>query len=366
MTDIQDRATAPATAPLATTVSALDALELDLLELDLLELAPVELDLLEPAPVPPARLEPAVTEPASVERDPIVEEADLDPASSALPARGAARRAARIRRRTVVMWTVTVLLTLLVAATLLFQASGGRWFVVQTPSMGTTAPVGTLLLTTPVLVEDVEPGDIVSFHPSTAPDETYTHRVIAVDADGLTTQGDINGAVDPWKTDQEHLIGEATTILPGFGWLAKGLPLMLAGLVIVMILTRLIASPTHRASMRMLGGSLVAAFTVFLLKPFVGLVVLDAATAGSDVRATIVNTGLLPIRVAAEGGSATSVVSGAVSTITAPAAEAGHFHDISSTLDLPLWGWVVFFALCAVPLLWTLIVGLPTEEERRA
>ncbi|MFT2693320.1 S26 family signal peptidase [Clavibacter zhangzhiyongii] len=354
MTDIQDRSTGPATASGRTDASAIDALELDLLELELLELDVVE-------------LEPVDRD--AVDLDVVTEEADHDPASSALPARGAARRDARtsrsFRRRTVVMWTATVLLTLLVAATLLFQASGGRWFVVQTPSMGTTAPVGTLLLTTPVLVEDVQPGDVVSFHPSTTPDETYTHRVIAVDADGLTTQGDINGAVDPWKTDQHHLIGQATTILPGFGWLAKGLPLMLAGLVIVTILTRLIASPTHRASMRMLGGSLVAALTVFVLKPFVGLVVLDAVTAGTDVRATIVNTGLLPIRVAAEGGTATSVVSGAVSAITAPAGEAGQFHDISSTLDLPLWGWVVFYGLCAVPLLYTLVVGLPAEKEGR-
>ncbi|ALD11607.1 hypothetical protein BFL35_01230 [Clavibacter michiganensis] len=331
MTDIQDRSTATALEQLE---QELDALELDL-----------DLDL-------------------------VSEEADHDAASPALPARGAARRAARtsrsFRRRTIVMWSATILLTLLVAATLLFQASGGRWFVVQTPSMGTTAPVGALLLTTPVLVEDVQVGDVVSFHPSTTPGETYTHRVIAVDADGLTTQGDINGAVDPWKTDQEHLVGEATTILPGFGWLAKGLPLMLAGLVIVTVLTRLIASPTHRASMRMVGGSLVAAFTVFLLKPFVGLVVLDAVTAGSEVRASVVNTGLLPIRVAAEDGTATSIVSGEVGSITAPAGEAGRFHDITSTLDLPLWGWVVFFSLCALPLLYTLVVGLPAEEERRA
>jgi signal peptidase I len=335
MTDIQDRAT----------TTAIEELELDL-ELDLdLEL---ELDL---------------------EPDVITEDAHLTTTAPVLPARGAARRAARTsrsyRRRTVVMWSATILLTLLVAATLLFQASGGRWFVVQTPSMGTTAPVGTLLLTTPVLLEDVQVGDVVSFHPSTTPDETYTHRVIAVDAEGLTTQGDINGAVDPWKTDQHHLVGEATTILPGFGWLAKGLPLMLAGLVIVTILTRLIASPTHRASMRMLGGSLVAAFTVFVLKPFVGLVVLDAVTAGSDVRATIVNTGLLPIRVAAEGGTATSVASGEVSTVMAPAGAAGQFHDITSTLDLPVGGWIVFFALCAVPLLYTLIVGLPAEKDDR-
>ncbi|CAQ02868.1 S26 family signal peptidase [Clavibacter sepedonicus] len=356
MTDIQDRSSAPTSAPTAdaaptdtapSDTAAIEALELDL-ELDL------DLDLL---------AEELLLEPAA-------------PAAPVIPAtsphvRGAARRAARtsrsIRRRTVVMRAATVLLTALVAVTLLFQASGGRWFVVQTPSMGTTAPVGTLLLTTPVLLEDVQPGDVVSFHPSTTPDETYTHRVIAVDADGLTTQGDINGAVDPWKTDQAHLVGEATTILPGFGSLAKGVPLMLAGLVIVMILTRLIGSPTHRASMRMLGGALVAAFTVFLLKPFVGLVVLDAATRGSDVEATVVSTGILPIRIAAEGGTATTLAAGQVGTITAPAGDAGRFHDVSSTLDLPLWGWVVFFGLCAIPLIWTLVVGLPAErEERRA
>jgi signal peptidase I len=345
MTDIQDRATA----------TAIEQLELDLeLDLDLEVELDRELDL---------ELER--------ELDVITEDAHLTTTAPVLPARGAARRAARtsrsFRRRTVVMWAATILLTLLVAATLLFQASGGRWFVVQTPSMGTTAPVGTLLLTTPVLLEDVQVGDVVSFHPSTTPDETYTHRVISVDADGLTTRGDINGATDPWKTDQAHLIGKATTILPGFGWLAKGLPLFLAGIVIVTILTRLIASPTHRASMRMLGSALIAAFTVFLLKPFVGLVVLDATTRGSDVQATIVSTGMLPIRVAAEGGTHTTLAAGQVGTITAPAGEAGRFYDVSSTLDLPLWGWILFFGLCAVPLLYTLVVGLPAErDERRA
>ncbi|MBP2456809.1 signal peptidase I [Clavibacter michiganensis] len=344
MTDIQDRSTAPKAGLTTADTTAIDALELDL-ELELLP----ELEVLPDG----LHLEPAA------------------PVLPVLPARGASRRAARtsrsIRRRTVVMWAATVLLTALVAATLLFQASGGRWFVVQTPSMGTTAPVGTLLLTTPVLVQDLAVGDVVSFHPSTTPDETYTHRVIAVDADGITTQGDINGAVDPWKTDQAHLVGRATTILPGFGWLAKGVPLLLAGLVIVMILTRLIGSPTHRASMRMLGGALVAAFTVFLLKPFVGIVVLDAATRGSDVEATVVSTGMLPIRIAAEGGTHVTLAAGQVGTITAPAGEAGRFYDVSSTLDLPLWGWILFFGLCAVPLLYTLVVGLPAEkEERRA
>ncbi len=40
---------------------------------------------------------------------------------------------------------------------------------------------------------------------------------------------------------------------------------------------------------------------------------------------------------------------------------------MTSTLDLPLWGWILFFGLCALPLITTLVVGLPAErEERRA
>ncbi|MFT2690462.1 hypothetical protein [Clavibacter zhangzhiyongii] len=67
MTDIQDRSTGPATAPGRTDASAIDALELDLdLEVDLdRELEPVDGDV--------------------VDLDVVAEEADHDPASSALP-----------------------------------------------------------------------------------------------------------------------------------------------------------------------------------------------------------------------------------------------------------------------------------------
>lgn len=266
--------------------------------------------------------------------------------------------------RTAAIWTASAVLVGLVALALLFHSSGGRWFIVQTPSMGTFAPVGTLVLTTPTAIEDVRVGDVVSFHPSTTPDETYTHRVVDLAADGtLVTQGDINGAVDPWATGPDQLIGVVTTSLPGLGWLAKGLPLLLAGAVLVQLLTRLLPSPTHRAAMRMLGLSLVASITVFLLRPFVGLVVLEATVENGYTDATLVSTGLLPIRVSAEGAAPLDLVSGEVGRLRVPANEQD-WYSVSSALHLPFWGWVVFALLCALPLIYTFVIGLPAPTER--
>lgn len=265
--------------------------------------------------------------------------------------------------RTLTIWAATILLTALVAAALLFHISGGRWFVVQTPSMGTFAPVGSLVLTVPTPLEDVRVGDAVSFHPVTTPDETYTHRVIAIASDGnLSTQGDINGAVDPWATGTDQLIGRVTTVIPGGGWAAKGLPLLLAGSAIVWMLTRVLRSPTQRASMRILGISLVASLTVFLLRPFVGLVVLEATVEEDRADATLVSTGLLPIQVSADGAEPVDLVSGEVGRLRIPVS-GDDYYSLSSALHLPLWGWVVFALLCSLPLLYTMIVGLPAAPE---
>ncbi len=51
-------------------------------------------------------------------------------------------------------------------------ATGGRWLIVETPSMGRSAPVGTLLWVEPV--HDLHVGDVISFHPPGEPKITYT------------------------------------------------------------------------------------------------------------------------------------------------------------------------------------------------
>ncbi|MCB4209087.1 S26 family signal peptidase, partial [Arthrobacter sp. UM1] len=75
----------------------------------------------------------------------------------------------------------------LVAAVLVGALAGLRAFIMETPSMGTAAPVGSLVLTAPAQTGDLSVGDIVTFKQDGAK-ETHTHRVIAAGKDGVRTK----------------------------------------------------------------------------------------------------------------------------------------------------------------------------------
>jgi signal peptidase I len=277
-----------------------------------------------------------------------------------------AQRTRSIRRGTIAIWAGSLVMIAVVGAILLFQLSGHRYFIVQTPSMGETAPVGTLVLDSPATVAKLAVGDIISFHPPTSPKQVYTHRIVAIsDAGGITTRGDINGVDDPWVVTNADLIGEVTTILPHVGWVIRAIPLLLVGSVFVWFATRLLRSPTRRAAFRISGLSFVVAGTVAILHPFVKVVLLTAVADHKGAHATIVSTGMLPVRVKAVDGSHVDLVSGQVGHITAQAAAHANYQ-IGTTLNLPIWGWAIFFAVCSIPLLWTLVVGLPSSTPAAA
>ncbi|GAA4681537.1 signal peptidase I [Frondihabitans cladoniiphilus] len=279
------------------------------------------------------------------------------------------RRAARSRRtQTIAIWIGSGLATLLVVAALLFQAHGGRWFIVETPSMGTKAPVGTLVLTQKVDAASLHVGDIITFHPPAEPKETFTHRVVlvrnSVTGPLISTRGDINGAVDPWTLSQEDLVGRAVTVIPRLGWLIRAIPILLVGFTFVMLATRLIRTPSRRVSFRILGFSMLLSITVYVLRPLVGLVVLTATATTKGAAATVVSTGMLPIRVTATNGSTVDLASGQLGVVHVTATPHHVGYHLSSALNLDPWQWVVFFAICAIPMLWTFIVGLPPLRVR--
>ncbi|AMM21997.1 hypothetical protein AX769_19905 [Frondihabitans sp. PAMC 28766] len=229
--------------------------------------------------------------------------------------------------------------------------------------MGTTAPVGTLVLTTPVKAQDLHVGDIITFHPPTDAKEVYTHRIVGITAQGIQTRGDINGASDGWFLHQQDIIGQTTTILPAVGWLVKGLPILIVGFAFIMFTTSLIRTPTRRQSFRILGFSMLMSLTVYILRPFVGLVVLTTTPVKAGVEAQVVSTGILPITATATHGTSVNLVAGQVGTVTVPAqAGIGHY-SMSSALHLSLPEWIAFFAICAIPLLWTFVVGLPGASD---
>jgi signal peptidase I len=288
-------------------------------------------------------------------------------ASAALdsrPTRRAERDIARRRSWKLTVWIIVAAIAIVVIAGLVYQATGGRWFTVQTPSMGQTAPIGTLVLDSPASYSSLRVGQIISFHPPTAPSETYTHRIVGITDVGISTKGDINGAADPWLLHRGDIIGRATAILPGIGWLVKGVPYLLIGGIIVWLVTTPLRSPTSRAAWRITGVAFVIAITAYLLRPFVGVLLLATTTTRHGASAILVSSGLLPIRVTALHGSSVHLVSGEVGQVTIPELTKTGHYALSSALDLPLLGWILFVFLCLTPLLWVLFVGLPPDPDR--
>lgn len=279
------------------------------------------------------------------------------------PRRWIPRQAPLPRPLRVLLIIAAAVLAAVLLGALVFFLTGGRWFVVQTPSMGQTAPVGTLILTTPTN-NQVTVGDIITFRPPTSPSEIYTHRIIAKTSDGaISTRGDINGATDPWQLHPADIIGRAAVILPAAGWYVKAVPILTIGILLVWLVSTLFRSVATRSALRVAGNSLVVATAAYILRPLIGIVVLSTTADSTGANATVVSTGILPIRVQAVGGNYTDLASGQVGTLTVPSLVDTSQYHISSALNLPVTGWIILAAVCAIPLLWTMIVGLPADAE---
>lgn len=289
-----------------------------------------------------------------------------------IPVAGTARVASEGRGRrgrfaTGFLWIGAILAVAVVVGVLVFYLGGGRWFIVETPSMGRTAPVGTLIIDSPTTVDALRVGDIITFHPPTAPASVYSHRITAITPTGLiSTRGDINGSADPWALRNGDVIGKVISVLPGVGWLVRATPLLLIGFVAVWFLSRYARNPTRRASYRVVGFCVAGAAVTFFLRPFVGIVLLGETVTSAGVHATVVSTGLLPIQVTAVGGTHVQLVSGAVGQLTTHSFAADGQYQFASSLDLPFLGWVIYGLICALPLLWCLIVGLPPAQDELA
>lgn len=250
----------------------------------------------------------------------------------------------------------------LVAAATVFWVGGGRWYVVRTPSMGSAAPVGTLVLTRPEPVSELRVGDVIAFHPPPERAATFTHRVVAVTGGRVSTRGDLNGANDPWRLTGHDIVGRAVVIAPGLGWLARALPLLAFGWLLVGGLTRRWFREVWRGPARLVGGALVVMVAALVLHPFVGLVGLATTTdAGGLTQVSAVSTGLLPERVSPLHGHGVAAPldlrdgHAGVVNLVHPAA-AGKY-ELGVHIHLHAIGWLLLVLACLAPLLWVLVVG---------
>jgi signal peptidase len=84
---------------------------------------------------------------------------------------------------------------------------GYSFFTVRTGSMADVYPVGAIIIVKPVVFEQVQLGDVISYHIDQ--DTVVTHRVIGIDVDtqSFTTQGDENNAPDSLPVEFSNVIG---------------------------------------------------------------------------------------------------------------------------------------------------------------
>ena len=262
------------------------------------------------------------------------------------------------RFETVLAWSVALVAAVLLTAAVLFLSAGGRWFVVETPSMGEAAPVGTLVLDLPVDVATLHVGDIVSFETAANRGVVYTHRITAVDADGgLHTRGDINGATDPWTLTQDDVIGTPALLVPHLGWLFRAAPLLLIGTLVIWTLTSVFTDRVTRGSLRIAGSALTVAYAAFVLRPFVNVTTITNTATPHSVTATVVSSGIFPVRVDAHGGTSVHLVDGQVGRVHIDQLTANGHYQLHSTIDLGPAGWALLIAACLVPLVLCLSIG---------
>jgi signal peptidase I len=273
--------------------------------------------------------------------------------------------AAPDRRRTArPALAVTMVAALLVCAAIgaAFLA-GYRWFVVETPSMGTAAPVGTLVITAPSASEPHR-GDVIAF---IAPGvrRVYTHRVFAVDASGgIRTKGDINAIPDPWTIERSAVLGRAIALVPGAGFALRALPLVALGGVLLTLLTLPIRRRDIRAAARVIGWHLIGTAVLLWLQPLVRVVVITSEAAADGVRASIVSTGLLPIRlVTATGDVLARLSDGLPKAVTLPTAGSTR---IVAMPDLAPIAQLLLIGAAVLPSIIVFVVGLPRREQAEA
>jgi hypothetical protein len=215
-----------------------------------------------------------------------------------------------------------------------------------------TLCVGSLVADRPA-VGPLHVGEVVTFHPPGMAGETYTHEISHIFADGMIqTRGIGNSSHDPWLLTKSEIIGKSEFSIWGAGWLLRALPFMAAG-VFCWAFGRSRIRGRIKLAWDTTWMTALMAMPLVLMRPLVRGVVTsttaDSAHSGL-VRATLVNTGLLPVTFSGKGGSAPAYVRSTGIAHVVSSVEHGR-AVLSEVVSLYWWGWSIVALLVLSPLL---------------
>jgi signal peptidase I len=123
--------------------------------------------------------------------------------------------------------TIRRIVTLLAVAALV-AAGGGfayawsqgvRFYAVESGSMSPYLRQGDLVIDVATATTTTfRVGDVITFHPT--PGYTTTHRIVGIDAAGITTKGDANPTADVGQIPPSSVVGRVAAIIPFGGYVA--------------------------------------------------------------------------------------------------------------------------------------------------
>ena len=125
------------------------------------------------------------------------------------------------------------LLVAVISAGLHFAHHGGRLLTVQSSSMQPVLKRGDAVIILRVRDNQLNIGDIVSYHSANNPRVLVSHRIVSIDIAHATlrTKGDALQSIDP-AVRMTAVVGEARAVAPGLGsvliWLRSPIGLALA------------------------------------------------------------------------------------------------------------------------------------------
>ncbi len=251
------------------------------------------------------------------------------------------------------VWAALAVVASFLAFALVWRVQGGRWERVETPSMGTVAPVGTLLWIKPVSFDTLKVGDFITFHPPGQAGITYSHRVYKILPDHTVETKGVIPAPDPWRLTADDVVGKVQMRWWGIGRVVQAAPvLIIGGLLVaaVLWLLRVTGSGAWRLPVGVLLASIVLTVAIVVYRPFTDAEQLSfAPVRGGGANATYVSTGLLPMRLQAHQGAHVVLKSGDVGTVHVSERDSENKLLVSLHPAVPFWFWIVVVGSCLLP-----------------
>jgi signal peptidase I len=121
--------------------------------------------------------------------------------------------------RRILTFTAVAALVALAGAFAYAWSNGMRFYAVESGSMSPAMHQGDLVVDAPTTATATYwVGEIITFHPT--PGYITTHRIVAIDAAGISTKGDANSTADLGKIPPKNVVGRVIAVVPYGGYVA--------------------------------------------------------------------------------------------------------------------------------------------------